>query len=352
MTRTELLRALPKPELHVHLDGSLRPDTMLELAHEAGVALPANSREELERMMVADNADDLDDYLQRFEWTVAVMQSASALERIAHELALDHHAENVRYLEVRWSPRLTTREGLSLDEALLAPIRGLRRAAEETGIVWRVIVCALRHWPVEVSCELAELAVAHRSHGVAGFDLAAGEAGHPAAAHADAFTIAARGNLACTVHAGEAWGASSVRQALVEGRAQRIGHGTRLREDPDLEAYVRDRQICLEVCLTSNLQTRVVPTLAAHPARRYFDLGIPVSLGTDNRLISGTTLTREYALAAEHLGFTVSEVAAIARTGFEHAFLPLDERRALLARIDREIERLGLTPGERSVARR
>lgn len=344
MTPDEILHALPKPELHVHLDGSLRPGTMLELAREGGVALPATSEEALARVMVADDAVDLGAYLQRFEWTIAVMQTAPALERIAYELALDHHAENVRYLEVRWSPRLNTRGGLSLEEALLAPIRGLRRASEETGIIWRVIVCALRHWPIEVSCELAELAVAHRAQGVAGFDLAAGEAGYPAAHHAEAFTIAARGNLARTVHAGEAWGASSVGQALVEGRAQRIGHGTRLREDPDLEARVRDRQICLEVCLTSNLQTRVAPSLAEHPLRRYFDLGIPVSLGTDNRLISGTTLTREYALAREHLGFTIPELVRIARMGFKHAFLPLDERRALLAAVDLELERLGLTP--------
>jgi adenosine deaminase len=317
---------------------------MLELARERGVTLPSEDAETLGRVMVADDAADLDDYLQRFSWTLSVMQDAEALERIGYELALDHAEENVRYVEVRWCPRLNTEGGLALDEALLAPVRGLERAAAETGIEWGVIVCALRHWDPRVSCELAELAVAHRDRGVVAFDLAAGEAGNPAADHADAFTIAARGDLARTVHAGEAWGADSIRQALVEGRAHRIGHGTRLREDERLERYVRDHRICLEVCLTSNVQTRVAADIASHPARRYFDLGIPVSFATDNRLVSGTTLTREYELAHEHLGFSAGELARVARTGFEHAFLPLDRKRELLERVDAEFARLGVVP--------
>ncbi len=342
MNIRELVHALPKPELHVHLDGSLRPETMLALARERDVALPADTPDALARIMVADDTADLDAYLKRFVWTLSVMQDAEALGRIAYELALDHHAENVRYLEVRWCPTLNTEGDLSLEEALLAPIRGLRRAADETGIRWGVIVCALRHWDVSVSCELAELAVAHRDEGVVAFDLAAGEAGNPAANHAEAFTIAARGDLSRTVHAGEAWGADSIRQALVEGRAHRIGHGTRLHEDEHLERYVRDHRICLEVCLTSNVQTRVAADVASHPARRYYDLGIPISLATDNRLVSGTTLTREYQAAHEELGFTPSELATVARTGFEHAFLPLDRKWDILAEVDRELEILGL----------
>jgi len=340
----DLIHALPKAELHVHLDGSLRPSTMLDIARAEGVSLPADSEDALAAAMVADDAADLDEYLKRFAWTLSVMQTAPALERIARELVLDHHAENVRYLEVRWSPRLNTEGGLSLDEALLAPIRGLERAAAETGIRWGVIVCALRHWEPSVSCELAELAVAHRDAGVVAFDLAAGEAGNPAADHAEAFTIAARGDLARTVHAGEAWGADSIRQAIVEGRAQRIGHGTRLREERALQRYVRDHRICLEVCLTSNVQTRVAETIAAHPAREYFDYGIPISLATDNRLVSGTTLSREYQLSHQHLGFTPRELATVARAGFEHAFLPLDDKWDLLAEVDRELELLGLIP--------
>ncbi len=344
MTLDDLLHALPKAELHVHLDGSLRPATMLELGREVGAKLPAETVDELARVMVADDASDLDSYLKRFAWTLSVMQTAEAIERIAYELVLDHAAENVRLLEVRWSPILNTEGDLDSAQALEAGLRGLERGAHETGMKVGAIVCALRHLTPAVSCELAELAVAYQDRGVVAFDLAAGEAGNPAATHAEAFTIAARGDLGRTVHAGEAWGAESIRQALVDGRALRIGHGTRLQEDPRLEAFVRDQQICLEVCLTSNVQTRVAPTLQDHPLPRYFDLGIPVSLATDNRMVSGTTLTREYISAASGLGLGIPELGRIARYGFEHAFLPWDEKRRLLAEVDRELDELGIVP--------
>jgi len=344
MTLDELLHALPKAELHVHLDGSLRPGTMLELGREVGAQLPADSPDGLAKVMVADDAADLEGYLKRFAWTLSVMQTAEAIERIAYELVLDHAAENVQLLEVRWAPILNTEGELDSAQALEAGLRGLQRGAEETGVRVGAIVCALRHLDPAVSCELAELAVTYRDRGVVAFDLAAGEAGNPAATHAEAFTIAARGDLSRTVHAGEAWGADSIRQALVEGRALRIGHGTRLQEDPQLEQYLRDHRVCLEVCLTSNVQTRVAPTLQDHPLPRYFDLGIPVSLATDNRMVSGTTLTREYLSAATGLGFGIPELGRIARYGFEHAFLPWDDKRALLARVDREMNELGVVP--------
>jgi adenosine deaminase len=188
--------------------------------------------------------------------------------------------------------------------------------------------------------ELAELAVACRDRGVVAFDLAGGEAGNPARDHAEAFTVAARGGLFRTVHAGEAWGPDSIRQALVEGRAQRIGHGTRLHEDPELLELVRDQQIPIEICLTSNLQTGAAANYATHPLRRYFDAGIPVSLNTDNRLMSGTTLTREYHHARVHQGFSTFELAGIARMSFAAAFLPHPEKTALLAAVALELEEL------------
>ncbi len=336
----DFIHRLPKAELHVHLDGSLRPETMLELARETGVALPADTPEALADHMRADDDADLEAYLSRFALTLAVMQREDALERIAFELALDHAAQNVRYVEVRWSPVLNTEGGLSLEEALEAPIRGLERARAETGIRYGVIVCALRHLDPETSARLGHLAVDFRDHGVVAFDLAAGEAGNPPGNHADAFRIAARGDLGRTVHAGEAWGPESIREAIVECGAHRIGHGTRLQEDPRLEGYVCDHQIPLEVCLTSNLQTRVAATAAEHPVRRYFDLGIPVTLCTDNTLISGTTLEREFALAADALGFTAGELADIARTGFESAFLPFPDKVEMLTDFDDEVEEM------------
>jgi adenosine deaminase len=334
VTRERLL-ALPKAELHVHLDGSLRPATLVELADAEGVSLPTHDPAALANLLHADDARDLEDYLRAFATTLSVMQSAPALERIAYELAEDHASENVRVVEVRFSPVLTTRGGLTLDETLEATLTGLRRAEADFPIRAAVIVCALRHLEPSVSDELAELAVRWKGRGVVAFDLASGEAGNPARDHWTAFRLAAKGNLGRTVHAGEAWGPESILQALVHGRAQRLGHGTRLHENPELETYVRDHRVPLEICLTSNVQTRAAPGYMEHPARRYFDLGIPMTFCTDNRLMSGTTVTDEYLLAAEHLGFTWEELVTVARMGFESAFLPWPEKRALLEDFDR-----------------
>jgi adenosine deaminase len=321
------VEALPKAELHVHLDGSLRPATMLELAEAADVALPARDAEGLASAMRADGAASLEVYLSAFDFTLSVLQNADALERVAFELAEDNAREGVRLLEARFSPVLNTRAGLALDDVMEAVMHGLRRAEAAYPLRTGVIMCALRHLEPAASIRLAELAVRWRDRGVVGFDLAAGEAGFPARNHSAAFRVAAKGGLWRTVHAGEAWGPDSIRQALVDGRAERIGHGTRLFEDPELERYVLDHRIPLEICLTSNVQTGVAPSYAEHPARRYFDLGIPLTFCTDNRLVSGTTVTDEYLQAHAHLGFTWPELVRVAEMGFEIAFRPWEERR-------------------------
>lgn len=326
VTRERVL-ALPKAELHVHLDGSLRPATMLELGQARGVPMPATDVEGLAAAVRADGAEDLEDYLRVFELTLSVLQDAEALERVAFELAEDNAREGVRWMEVRFSPVLNTRAGLDLDGVMEAVTAGLGRAERTHEIRTGVIVCALRHLEPSVSIQLAELGVRWSDRGVVGFDLAAGEAGHPARNHSAAFRLAAKGGLWRTVHAGEAWGPDSIRQALVDGRAERIGHGTRLFEDPELERYVLDHRVPLEICLTSNVQTGVARSYASHPARRYFDLGIPLTFCTDNRLVSGTTVTDEYLLAHEHLGFTWPELVRVAEMGFEVAFRAWERRR-------------------------
>ena len=333
-----LLQALPKAELHVHLDGSLRPETMLELASSAGLPLPADDAASLATVMRADNSANLVEYLKRFDWTLSVMQSAESIERIAYELALDLAAENVRYAEVRFSPALNTRGGLSGDEAVAASLRGLARAHDEVGIRTGVIVCAIRSFEPAHSLEMAELAVRWKGRGVVAFDLAGAEAGYPPRKHRGAFDVAATANLPVTIHAGEAYGPESIHQALHVCGARRIGHGTRLEEDPDLLAYLTDFRVPLEICLTSNVQTRVAPTFEAHPLRRYFDAGLVVTLSTDNRLVSGTTNSQEYALAHQHLGFTWEELVEVSRMAFRSAFLPHAERVSLLAAVDAEIE--------------
>jgi adenosine deaminase len=336
----ELLRRLPKAELHCHLDGSVRPDTMLELGLEQGKTMPAPDADALREFMRVDDAHNLEEYLERFAVTLSVMQSESALDRIAYELAEDAAHDGVRYLEIRYAPMLNQREGLTLEQIVEAPLRGLARAERDHGVVGRVIVTAIRSMSPSVSRELAELAVAYRHRGVVGFDLAGGEAGHPARAHAAAFEYARSHELACTCHAGEGDGAASVREAVHACGVHRLGHATRLIEDVSLTDYCNDRRIPLEICLTSNVQTRAVPSYESHPFREYFRRGLNVVLNTDNRLMSGVTLTDEYVHAARSLHFTFDELAEVAMNGFESSFLPYADRARLIERARTEIAAL------------
>ena len=277
------------------------------------------------------------DYLERFDLTLSVMQTAESLERTARELCEDAAAENVRYLEIRYSPILHQQGDMTLEEAVEAPLRGVRQAEAELDIKANLIICGIRNLPPETSVRLAELAVGFKDRGVAAFDLAGGEAGNPPTDHAEAFRIAREANLNVTIHAGEAAGAESIAQALHGCGAHRIGHGTHLFEDPGLQAYVNDHQVPVEVCLTSNVQTHAAESFDAHPVRRYFDDGIMVSLHTDNRLMSGTTMTEEYARAAEHLRFSDGELVELILNGFKSAFLPRHEKLALLAKVEAEV---------------
>jgi adenosine deaminase len=333
----ERLLAVPKAELHLHLDGSLRTSTILELADAAGVDLPYAEEGGLYDYLYVQDGRNLVDYLKRFDLTLSVMQTADSLERVAYELCEDAAAENVRYIEIRYSPVLHQQGDLTPEETVEAPLRGLRRATSDLDIRGGLIVCGIRDLPPDTSVRLAELAVRYRDRGVLAFDLAGGEAGNPATVHAEAFRIAREGNLSITVHAGEAAGAESIAQALHACGAHRIGHGTRLYEDPRLLDYVNDHRIPLEVTLTSNVQTHAVESFESHPVRRYFDAGLMVSLHTDNRLMSGTTMTQEYERAARYLGFGPADLRELVLNGFRSAFLPWPEKRALLADVTAEV---------------
>ena len=291
--------------------------------------------------MVASDTKSLVEYLARFDLTLSVMQDAAAIERIAYELAEDNARENVRWLEVRFCPALNTRKGLTAESAIEAALSGLARAQADLSIRTGLIVCGLRQLDPAANRGLAELAVSYRERGVVAFDLAGPEDGHPPRRHQEAFQVAAAANLAITIHAGEAYGPESIRQALQECGAKRIGHGTRLEEDAELLAYVRDIRIPLEVCLTSNIQTHAVPSYRQHPLRRYFDEGVIVTLNTDNRMISGTTLTDEYEHAHREMGFGWDELVEIARMGFRSAFVRRDEKAGLLVQVEAEITNLG-----------
>lgn len=334
----ETLRKLPKAELHVHLDGSLRPETLVELAREQKVKLPATDPGELARRMHVADAHDLVEYLDRFKITLSVMQRPDALERIAYELVEDGVKDGVRYMEIRYSPILHTHKGMPLTETVEAPLRGLRKAEKAFGVRTALIICGIRNMSPDTSLELAALTVAYKGRGVVAFDLAGAEYNFPAKKHKEAFYKVIDAHVGATIHAGEAYGAESIAQALHYCRADRIGHGTKLYESAELEAYITDRRIPLEICLTSNVQTKAVPSYEEHPVRRYFDLGIVVSLNTDNRLMSNTTLTEEYWLAHKRLGFTRREIDQMILYGFSSAFLPWADKQALIVQVKKQLE--------------
>ncbi len=326
----EQIRKLPKAELHIHLDGCLRPSTMIELAREAKYTLPATDPTSLAKWMLVDDAGDLEDYLKRFEVTIALLQTPESIERVAYEMVEDAKSDGLRYFEVRYCPTLSGRKGLSVEEVVAAQWRGLQRGEKDFGIPSRIINTALRQNAPAASLDLARRSVALREHGVVGFDIAGGESGRYAKSHAEAFRVAREGYLGITVHAGEAAGAGSVKQAVFDCGADRIGHGTRLFEDPALEAYVRDRQIPIEINLTSNVQTRAVSSLAAHPLRGYLDRGHLVMLNSDSWLMSGTTCSHEYWLAQTELGATTQDLHKMMMNSFVGAFLSWPEKQELV----------------------
>ena len=335
----DALRRWPKAELHVHLDGALRPATMLELARAQGIRLPADTPEALAKAMLVRDAKNLEEYLQKYEITLSVLQTAQALERVAYEFVVDVAAENVRYVEVRYSP-LLHRPALTLTQAIEAPLAGIRRAESETGTKVGLIVCGIRTRPPAESLELARAAADYRTAGVIAFDLAGAERGHPAREHRAAFEYAAAHGMACTCHAGEGDGPASIQQALHECGATRIGHGTRLGEDPALLEEVVARKIPLEMCLSSNVHTHTVAQVAEHPFKRYLQQGVVVTLNTDGRLTDGVTLTDEYYLAHAALGLSPDDLSRVVLNACESAFLPDYEKVALVSRVQSELEAL------------
>ncbi len=334
----ELLHRLPKTDLHCHLDGSVRLDTVLDLASRHSIKLPTFDRDGLFKMLFAgEHVSSLDDYLRAFDITLSVMQTEDALERIAYELAEDAHRENVRYLEVRYSPLLHLRDGLRPSQVVEAVLRGLRAAKRELGIRYGLILCAIRSLGPESSLRIAELCVAFKNRGVVGFDLAGSEVNNPAKVHRQAFQLVIDNNINCTAHAGESFGPDSVHQAIHKCGAHRIGHGTRLVESGDLLNYVNDHRIPLEVCPSSNLQTRAAASWETHPVDFFVDYGLRVTINTDNRLMSDTTVTKELHLCHLHYGWSLQTIKEIIIAGFKSAFMPYREKADLVAEISREL---------------
>jgi len=332
----DTILAWPKADLHCHLDGSLRLETLIDLARKANLLheLPSDDPAELTRILEKiDHSSSLADFLVWFKYTIMVMQDRDALHRIAYELVEDCAKENVKYVEVRYAPIEHKRGGLTAAEANDAVLAGLRDAEQATGTIARVIICGLRDRFESESFGLAELAVKNKRNGVVAFDLAGGEAGNPAKLHVHAFGYARDKNLNITCHAGEAWGPESIQQALHDCGAHRIGHGVTLKDDPDLMQYVIDHRIPLELCPTSNVQCHVVPSLAEHPIKYYVDQQVRVTVNTDNRLFSRTSSTDELWRCHQHLGFDEKTLKWIVLNGFKSAFLPYEERQALMSKV-------------------
>jgi len=314
------IAALPKAELHLHLDGSLRPETALELAASRRVEAPRTLAGMRRALVAPMPCADQAELLRAFDLPIRLMQDAEALERIAFELVEAKAAEGVRYVEIRWGPRLHTKRGLRLDHGIRAVAEGARRGAAATGTVVRLICTALRSDEPAENVRLAETAARFRADGLTGWDLAGPEAAFPdPLTHARAFEAALAGGLRVTIHAGEWGGAAQVRRALAV-EPERIAHGAGTIDDPTLVRELADREIALDLCPTSNVQAGIVPTVAAHPLARLHRAGVPVTLSTDDTTVSDLTLTEESVRAIERIGLSLEELVAVNRRALDVAF--------------------------------
>jgi adenosine deaminase len=364
----ELIRTLPKIDLHRHLDGALRPATILELAKDQGIEIGATDVEGVRKLVVKNDPTGLDGYLSAFGVTCSVLQTPEALERAAYESAIDAAAEGVLYLELRYAPWLHSGDATEPIDTVLAIDRGLSRAEAEADIKVSLILCSLRNYlpqgseyyetlnrlleyapndkekdkrlsrlVAEQTAHLVVHAAKHRNIArVRGFDLAGSESEHPARWFAEAFRLVRLHNLFTTVHAGEDWGADSIDQAIKECHADRIGHGVRIYEDPDLMDYLASLpRVCLEMCLTSNIQIiKAIKSINDHPFPKLLrDNLVRVTLNTDNPLVSDTDMNKEFILAAEAFGMTLRELGRITMNAAKSCFLQSNPRRELIRRI-------------------
>ena len=344
----DLVRQAPKVLLHDHLDGGLRPQTIMDLAADAGHELPSTPEGDADALgrWFRESADSgsLVRYLETFDHTVAVMQTAPAISRVARECVDDLVADGVVYAEIRYAPEQHVEHGLTLDEVVGAVQEGFEEGIAASGgrIVVRQLLTAMRHQAR--SMEIAQLAVAWRDRGVAGFDIAGAEAGYPPTRHLDAFEYLQRENSHFTIHAGEAFGLPSIWQAIQWCGADRLGHGVRIIDDiavaedgsvelGRLAAYVRDTRIPLEMCPASNVQTGAAASLAEHPIGLLTALRFRVTVNTDNRLMSGTSMSAEMTSLAETFGYGLEDLRWFTINAMKSAFLPFDERLAIIDQV-------------------
>jgi adenosine deaminase len=332
-----LFARMPKAELHLHLDGSLRPDTALELARERGHDNGMALAEIAARLRAPEQTASQAELLEAFDLPIAIMQDEEALYRVTHELVLDVASDGTRYAEIRWGPLLHVANGLDLGAGIAAVVAGARDASAATGVVVRLIAVALRSHPPDANAVMARVAGSFFDRGLTGFDLAGPEEAFPdASVHGRAFDIAREAGLGITIHAGEWGGAAQVRSALVAVSPTRIAHGSRAADDASLMAELAARGVTLDVCPTSNVQASIYPTLESFPLRTLIDASVPLTLSTDDRTVSDVTLVREYERAHSLMDVSVAELWAMNMHALDVAFLHDDEplRAQLAAEFD------------------
>ncbi len=333
------LESIFKTDLHCHLGGSIRLKTLVELADEQSVPLPSKDIGKLKKTISPSEFRSLEEYLAAFTTTESVLRDPAALERVAYEVCEDAAKENVIYLELRFGPTNYETDDLSPQRVVSSVLDGMKRAEKDYSIKTGLILCGIRT-ELERTREAAELAVIFQGRGVVGFDLAGAERGHRPKDLMEAFAPVLKNFVPVTVHAGEGYGAKSIEEAINYLRADRIGHGTKIQENTKLYDYVNVRRIALEVCPTSNVQTRVVSSIGTHPMLRYFRDDLRVCINTDNRTISDTTVTNELFKCSKHLGLSRGDIKSLVKAGVKAAFLQPRERTALLDRVDEQFEEL------------
>lgn len=339
---TDIIAVMPKAELHVHLDGCVRLDTIADLAIRQGLPLPTSREHLAELCVVSPACRSLVEYLALFATPLSLLQTAEALERVTYELCEDLHAERIRYVEIRFAPALHAERGLSLDEVIVAVVRGWRAGSRDFGLRGGILLCAMRQRTPEENMAVARAGLKYLGNGVVGFDIAGDEANFPVLFHREPLVFARDAGYGLTIHAGEAAGPQSVHDAVEKIGATRIGHGVRSGEDESLLPVLRDRHITLELCPTSNLQTHAIPSLQHFPLLRYYRFGIPVTVNTDSRTVSNTNVTRELQLSESELGLTVSDLARMTLMAVEAGFDDDAVRRDLAADMRREMAGLGI----------
>ncbi|WP_248925143.1 adenosine deaminase [Paenibacillus hamazuiensis] len=338
-----LIRELPKVDLHLHLDGSVRPGTIMDLADEHGIELPGKCAEELiPFMQVNETCTSLGEYLSKFHFTTRFLQTAAALERVAYEIVEQAAGHSCKYVEVRFAPQLHREKGLSAEEAIHAVLQGLKRGELQFGVKARAIAICMRNHSERENREVIEAAASFIGKGLVAADLAGDEASYPPERFRGVFAFSQKRDIPITIHAGEAAGADNIYEAVENLGAARIGHGVRLKENPRILEIVADRRIPLEMCPISNIQTKAVPSWESYPIRDYFERGLHITVNTDNPSVSGTNITQEYRVLAEKFGFTVPELAKLAMNGLEAAFLEEHEKKALRKEFRRRLSELGI----------